>query len=136
MISAAVAAFLMLSLPASAAENREDISSDDEIIPTFSAAHDGNLKGIMVQTAYNKDYPPKPGTTAAAMGLYADEIIRFAKDYQYNAVVYEASPRADAMYVSKHLPNSRYMVTGEGDFTLADPLKILLETAQMEKKNI
>ena len=115
-----------------ASETEEETVSGSSYIGSSNIA----LRGLTVSSKGNKDYPAQVDTTAAVMGGLADEIVSFAKEYQFNTLFYEISPRADAMFRSSYLPSSRYLVSEEGSFILSDPLDVLLETAEMEKINV
>lgn len=113
--------------------------TEEENAPAEAAyfgSSDIPLKGLFVESLNNRDYPAMAHATAAVMSGYADEIVSFAKEYQFNTLFYEVSPRADAAYRSNYLPSSRFVVEEEGSFILSDPLDVLTETADMEKINV
>lgn len=102
----------------------------------YFGSSDISLRGLNIDSFNNKDYPSQQDATAAVMGGEADKIVTFAQEHQFNTLFYEISPRADAMFRSRQLPSSRYLMEEEGKLILADPLKVLLETADMAKINL
>ena len=114
-------------------------SSNPADIPeqvAFFGKNDVQIRGLQLDSAQNRDYPESPNSSAAMLGGTADEIIDFAKKYQFNTLFYEVSPRADAAYRSDYLPSSRFVTSDEGAVILTDPLNVLLETADMENINV
>ncbi len=123
-----------MAVPAFGAEPVEAPAAATE--PSYLGSGDLSLKGLFIDSLNNRDYPAMTHATAAVMSGYADEIVSFAKKYQFNTLFYEVSPRADATYRSNYLPSSRFVVKEEGSFVLSDPLDVLTETADMEKLNL
>ncbi len=125
-----------LSLPtfAEEVEARSGEAMPDEA--AYFGSGDIALRGLYVDSAFNRDFPATSDSTAAVLGGLADEIVTFAKQQQFNTLIYPVSPRADAVYRSNYLPSSRYVVSEEGGFILSDPLDVLVETAEMERMNV
>lgn len=126
-------AALILPAFAGSVETAAQESTDQA---AYFGSSDISLRGLQIDSSYNKDYPQQGENTAALLSGEADKIVAFAKQYQFNTLFYEISPRADATYRSNYLPSSRYINGEEGQFILSDPLNVLLETADMEKINV
>lgn len=124
-----------LSLPAFAV-NAATTTEEENTQAAYFGSSDISLRGLQIDSSFNKDYPQQGEMTAALLSGEADKIVAFAKQYQFNTLFYEISPRADAVYRSNYLPSSRYISGEEGGFILSDPLNVLLETADMEKINV
>ncbi len=122
------------------AENsRNEFPSEDQAVstpPEFFESDQSPMRGIIVRSLYNQDYPNNSGDTTADLHGQAKKIVEFAKEYHYNTLFFEVSPRADAMYRSGFLPASRYMCLSEGNFSFTDPLKIMIEKAKKEKLDV
>ncbi len=125
-----------LTLSVSAQEAKDSAADAAPAEAAYFGSGDIALRGLYVDSAHNKDYPVAVDSTAAIMSGLADEIVTFAKEQNFNTLIYPVSPRADAVYRSNYLPSSRYTVSNEGSFILSDPLDVLLETADMERINV
>ncbi len=131
----ALALALLCSMRAMPVMASSEVEEEPQEAAYFGSS-DLALRGLQVVSSFNRDYPSAPNGTAAVLGGEADKIVTFAKKQQFNAIFYEISPRADAVYRSNYLPSSRYVTEEEGDFLLSDPLSVLMETADMEKINL
>ncbi len=129
-LAACCSAALMLPSLASSPE------ADTPDQAAFFGTSDAQVRGLQIDSSYNRDYPEQAESTAAVLGGTADEIVSFAKQHQFNTLFYEISPRADAAFRSNLLPSSRYIASEEGGLILTDPLNVLLETADMESLNV
>jgi len=89
------------------------------------------LHGLLLKSAYNRDYPAAPDGSVAVLGGQAETVVNFAREQGLNTLFLELSPRADALYRSQLLPSSRYAVSEEGGFLLADPFSVLLDSAKL-----
>lgn len=133
---------LLLSclFPLSAYASETERSSSNVVEGAEQAAYFGSsdlsLRGLQIDSSYQRDYPLQNENTAASLSAEASELVKFAKEYQFNTLFYEVSPRADAVFRSNYLPSSRYICTEEGALLLSDPLNVLAETAEMERLNV
>lgn len=88
-------------------------------------------RGVYIATAYNIDFPSKPGLDAETLAKELDDIVDTVEAIGGNAIYFQVRPNSDALYASRLFPVSSYL-TGEVDGELPDgfdPLEYLVETA-------
>ncbi|MBC7937208.1 MAG: family 10 glycosylhydrolase, partial [Rhizobacter sp.] len=62
------------------------------------------FRAAWVATVDNINWPSKPGLTTAQQQQEAIALLDFLKDYNFNAVVFQVRPQADALYKSSLEP--------------------------------
>lgn len=70
------------------------------------------FRAAWVATVANINWPSKPGLPTAVQKEEAIALLDFLKDHQFNAVIFQVRPQADALYASELEPWSYYL-TGE-----------------------
>lgn len=88
-------------------------------------------RGVYIATAYNIDFPSKPGLDADELAAELDDIVATVEAIGANAIYFQVRPNSDAFYDSELFPVSSYL-TGEVDGELPDgfdPLEYLIDAA-------
>ncbi|WP_330268094.1 glycoside hydrolase family 10 protein [Streptomyces griseorubiginosus] len=82
----------------------------------------GEMRGVWLATVSNRDWPSRPGLSAAQQ---RDELLahldRAAAD-RLNTVIFQVRPTADALWPSPHEPWSQYLTGTQGKNPGWDPL--------------
>lgn len=89
------------------------------------------FRAAWVATVANINWPSKPGLTTEAQKQEAIRLLDFLKDHNFNAVIFQVRPQADALYQSELEPWS-YFLTGEQGVApqpFYDPLDFWVEEA-------
>lgn len=115
----------------SESDNREEIPA---AIPTDPKRVPGPMeefRGVWVATVANIDWPSRPGLTVQQQ---REELIRLldrAAALNFNAVIFQVRPSADAFYDSPYEPWSYYLTGEMGRSPLPeyDPLEFAIEEA-------
>ena len=97
------------------------------VYQTFPA--DQPLRGLMVRSYHNADFPSAAGLEAEQLAEEAAALVDYAEEVGANALLVELSPASDALYRSEVLPTSAYLLAHQGDALRYDVLDTLLETA-------
>ena len=94
-----------------------------EVVKEFRAA--------WVATVANINWPSKPGLAAAEQQAEAIALLDFLKDHNFNAVILQVRPQADALYVSDLEPWSYYLTGEQGKppSPYYEPLKFWIDAA-------
>lgn len=94
------------------------------------------VRGVFIATAYNINYPSKPGLSSRRLKEELDGIISTCLENNLNTIYFQASPNSDALYNSDILPTSAVLSGKEGKKASGgfDPLGYLCEAAH--KHNI
>jgi len=89
------------------------------------------FRAAWIATVDNIDWPSRPGLSSYEQQTEAIEILDFLKRNQFNAIIFQVRPQADALYHSKLEPWS-YFLTGEQGVPpdpYYDPLTFWIEEA-------
>ncbi len=89
------------------------------------------FRAAWIATVDNIDWPSRPGLSSYEQQAEAIELLDFLKKNQFNAVILQVRPQADALYKSKLEPWS-YFLTGEQGIPpepFYDPLTFWIEEA-------
>ena len=89
------------------------------------------FRAAWIATVDNIDWPSRPGLSSYEQQTEAIEILDFLKRNQFNAIIFQVRPQADALYQSKLEPWS-YFLTGEQGIPpdpYYDPLSFWIEEA-------
>ena len=89
------------------------------------------FRAAWIATVDNIDWPSKPGLSSYEQKAEAIELLDFLKKNQFNAVILQVRPQADALYNSEIEPWS-YFLTGEQGIPpepYYDPLSFWIEEA-------
>ncbi|MCC5475156.1 glycoside hydrolase family 10 protein [Streptomyces barringtoniae] len=80
------------------------------------------MRGVWLATVSNRDWPSRPGLTAAAQRAeLTAHLDRAARD-RLNTVVFQVRPTADSLWPSPHEPWSEYLTGTQGKDPGWDPL--------------
>lgn len=107
-------------VPADTDYNIEEIQNENK-----------DFRAFWVATVYSLDYPNKQTTDEEELKKQALEILDYAKENGYNAVIFQVRPSADSFFKSQYFPWSRFL-TGEQGKAPAngfDPLAFFVEQA-------
>jgi uncharacterized lipoprotein YddW (UPF0748 family) len=72
------------------------------------------FRAAWVATVANINWPSKPGLTTADQQKEAIKLLDHLKDYNFNAVIFQIRPQADALYQSDIEPWSYYLTGQQG----------------------
>ncbi|MBQ4121230.1 MAG: family 10 glycosylhydrolase [Clostridia bacterium] len=90
---------------------------------------DTEMRAVYVASAYNLDFPSRPGLSKAVLQKEIDEIVTEAANAGMNTVFFQVRPASDALYRSEIFPVSRYLAASEGGALALDALGYLIESA-------
>ncbi|MPY40332.1 family 10 glycosylhydrolase [Streptomyces phyllanthi] len=82
----------------------------------------GELRGMWLATVANRDWPSKPGLTAAEQRAELIAHLDMAEKRRLNAVIFQVRPTADALWPSPYEPWSHYLTGTQGKDPGWDPL--------------
>ncbi|WP_413756397.1 glycoside hydrolase family 10 protein [Streptomyces sp. MMBL 11-3] len=89
----------------------------------------GALRGMWLATVANRDWPSKPGLTAAAQRAELLGHLDTAVERRLNAVIFQVRPTADALWPSPHEPWAQCLTGVQGKDPGWDPLGTAVEEA-------
>jgi uncharacterized lipoprotein YddW (UPF0748 family) len=92
---------------------------------------DREFRAAWVATVANINWPSKPGLSAQEQQREAIELLDFLKNNNFNAVIFQVRPQADALYESEIEPWSYYLTGKQGKAPEPhyDPLHFWIEAA-------
>jgi uncharacterized lipoprotein YddW (UPF0748 family) len=82
----------------------------------------GAMRGMWLATVGNRDWPSRPGLSAAAQRTELLRYLDAAVRRRLNAVIFQVRPTADALWPSPHEPWSAYLTGTQGKNPGWDPL--------------
>src|SRR5690606_30033211 len=98
---------------------------------SFAASHvppKYEMRASWISTVTNIDL--KPGMNEAEYTKWVQSTVKTLEEKNFNTIVFQVKPTADALYPSKLAPWSRYITgKGQGIDPGYDPLQIMLDTA-------
>ncbi|MEU7027413.1 family 10 glycosylhydrolase [Streptomyces sp. NPDC046275] len=116
------AALTALGLPAGSTAAAADATA------TAADAHgerpraDGEFRGMWIATVTNRDYPSRPGLTAAAQRAELIALLDLAVRRRMTAVLFQIRPSADALWPSPYEPWAQCLTGVQGRDPGWDPL--------------
>ena len=89
------------------------------------------FRAAWIATVANINWPSKSGLSTAEQQKEAIALLDFLKDHNYNAVIFQARPQADALYESELEPWSFFLtgIQGQAPEPYYDPLQFWLDAA-------
>ncbi|MFN2239155.1 MAG: glycoside hydrolase family 10 protein [Thermoanaerobaculia bacterium] len=90
---------------------------------------DREFRGVWVATVKNIDWPSRPGLSADLQKSELVAILDRAREMNFNAVIFQVRPAADALYRSRIEPWSEYLTGTMGRDPGWDPLAFAVEEA-------
>lgn len=90
------------------------------------------MNAVVVESMRNLTYPTSAQTGYWKLRKEARTIVNTAADYGMDTLFYPVTPELAAMYPSRYLPQSRYLVEQTGQSSIKDPLKALVKQASEE----
>ena len=89
------------------------------------------FRAAWVATVANINWPSKPGLPVDSQQKEAMALLDFLKSHNFNAVVFQIRPQADALYQSSLEPWSYYLTgtQGKAPEPFYDPLQFWIEAA-------
>src|SRR5690606_35911110 len=89
------------------------------------------FRAAWIATVANINWPSKRGMTTEQQKQEAIDILDKLKENNFNAVIFQARPSADALYDSKYEPWSIFLTgeTGKAPSPYYDPLEFWIEEA-------
>ena len=87
------------------------------------------FRGVWIATVSNIDWPSSRNLTTSQQKEEFIELLDMCKSMNFNAVIFQVRPAADAFYESKFEPWSTYLtgMSGEAPAPYYDPLAFLIE---------
>ncbi|MBJ7881740.1 glycoside hydrolase family 10 protein [Gelidibacter salicanalis] len=123
------------SIPEIKKETKEDIKEEEslKVVPPFkhSPYVMREFRAAWVATVANINWPSKRGLSTQEQQDEAIKLLDFLKAHNYNAVIFQARPQADALYKS-HLEPWSFFLSGEVGKEPSpwyDPLHFWIEAA-------
>ncbi|MBL7828965.1 MAG: family 10 glycosylhydrolase [Saprospiraceae bacterium] len=92
------------------------------------------MRGAWIATVANIDWPSTPGLSSERQKAEFDSLLDVMKAMNMNAVFVQIRPSGDAIYRSKSVPLSSFLVGKQGaalDDSLYDPLEYMVKAAHM-----
>lgn len=89
----------------------------------------GEMRGMWVATVTNRDWPSRPGLSAARQRAELTAHLDAAVRARLNTVIFQVRPTADALWPSPHEPWSQYLTGTQGQDPGWDPLGTAVEEA-------
>ena len=123
-----VAAFL-LGLLINSCSTSKPVMHSEEKSASFKAPRE--FRAAWVATVANINWPSKPGLSTDQQQKEAIELLDFLKEHNYNAVILQVRPQADALYESALEPWSYFLTgtQGKAPSPYYDPLSFWVEAA-------
>jgi uncharacterized lipoprotein YddW (UPF0748 family) len=89
------------------------------------------FRAAWVATVANINWPSKPGLSAGEQQAEALALLDYLKNHNFNAVILQVRPQADALYVSNLEPWSYYLTgeQGKAPSPYYEPLKFWIDAA-------
>ena len=107
-----------------------------DFIPVASVTRNGEeqdkeVRGVWITSAYNIDFPSKPGLDKKTLESEIDLIIENVLKSGLNTIFFQVHPTADALYESDIFPSSAYLTGEQGKETDGgfDPLEYIIKKA-------
>lgn len=122
-IIALLAALTIISILPLSACNRVNFGTNNKIAKT-------SLNGLVVRSHLNEDFPSQPKLSSKALRQEINNIVQYAHDAGYNAILFEVRSEGESLYRSSIFPKSQFLLKKQGAFTLFDPLKEMIKAAQ------
>ncbi|MFI8086905.1 glycoside hydrolase family 10 protein [Streptomyces sp. NPDC086080] len=97
--------------------------------PGRGGAAAGEMRGMWVATVTNRDWPSRPGLSAARQRAELVAHLDAAVRARLNTVVFQVRPAADALWPSPYEPWSQYLTGTQGADPGWDPLGTAVEEA-------
>ncbi|GGX27362.1 hypothetical protein GCM10010297_56160 [Streptomyces malachitofuscus] len=97
--------------------------------PGRGAGATGEMRGVWVASVTNRDWPSRPGLSAARQRAELTALLDTAVRTRLNTVVLQVRPTADALWPSPHEPWSQYLTGTQGADPGWDPLGTAVEEA-------
>ena len=87
------------------------------------------MRGVWLATATNRDWPSRPGLTAAEQRTELIAHLDTAVRNRLNTVIFQVRPTADALWPSPYEPWSQYLTGTQGEDPGWDPLETAVSQA-------
>lgn len=100
--------------PGTASASPATTTASPTATPLVPGAADTDMRGLWVASVLNIDWPSKPTTDSSVLKTEADKVLDYAVGNGFNAVFLQVRPTADAMYLSKLFPVSRFLTGSQG----------------------
>ncbi|WP_010228171.1 glycoside hydrolase family 10 protein [Gillisia marina] len=113
--------------PINEIENIEEVRNPSKIAPYVMR----EFRAAWIATVANINWPSKSGLSTKQQQEEAIKLLDFLKDHNYNAVIFQARPQADALYKSDLEPWSFFLsgTVGKAPEPYYDPLEFWIKEA-------
>src|SRR5688572_12066959 len=111
--------FATAALAALATVPRASAAPRPRTVPTAAT---GEMRGMWVATVTNRDWPSRPGLSAARQRAELLAHLDAAVRNRLNTVIFQVRPTADALWPSPYEPWSQYLTGTQGTHPGWDPL--------------
>ncbi len=95
-------------------------------------SHRRELRAIWYATVFNIDFPQDKARSKALAEAEFDELVNFAKNRGFNAIVFQVRSESDTLYTSLREPWSRFLTGTQGMNPGYDPLAMLISKAHAQ----
>lgn len=103
---------------------------------SFADSEERSLKGFVVNSLNNLDFPSQSNLSLRAISQEIKDILSFAKENDFNAVVLEVRPDDGCLYKSEIYPTSDFWLQEKGKFTFYDLSKDFIKKASKENIDV
>lgn len=97
------------------------------LAPAASRAAETEFRAAWVASVSNLTFPARAGSGASAQQAEIRRLVEVAADRGLNALMVQVRPEADALYVSRLEPWSRFLTGTQGSDPGYDPLAVFLQ---------
>ena len=101
-------------------------------ITTTSFTAPSDIKGIIIQSQNNLDFPSTPDLKSSALTNEIIDITSRAKTIGSNAIFLQIRSQGEALYTSKVFPTSQFWLGRQGAFSFYDPLKQFMSQSKSD----
>ncbi|MGI5242647.1 glycoside hydrolase family 10 protein [Dactylosporangium sp. CA-139066] len=125
-LAAAATALALLTVPAASPAAAAPSCTVDPATPKHQ------MRAMWIASVVNIDWPSAPGKSQAQLQSEYDGWLELARSLNYNAVIVQVRPAADAFWPSPYEPWSQYLTGVAGQDPGWDPLAYLVRRAHEE----
>lgn len=91
----------------------------------------GYIQGVVINTISSRDFPYKANLENDELSLEIQKMVKYLHDIGINTIFYEAVNEFQSMYQTNYYPISPYLRTQKNIKSTLDPLKILIQQAEI-----
>ncbi|MEG1972904.1 MAG: family 10 glycosylhydrolase, partial [Oscillospiraceae bacterium] len=96
----------------------------------------GDIRGILINTNSNIDFPSQADLSVKALGDELQGIVNYAQGNSFNTLFFEARNMDGVLYSSKQYPKTSAWMSKDSKFSVIDPLGDLIKRANKAKISV